>query len=211
MVEKYTEYTGLISSKSKFNMIENYLYMYHIGQNTDADSVGQFVILPTYPESITDTMEANFASSMPLSRSAPVYSYSSSGPRSMSIRLKFHREMMTQLNYRVSNLTVELGDDYVDTIIKQLQAIALPSYKAASKMVNPPQVALRFGNDIFIKGIVNGSVSVTYELPILSDNKYAQVTVEFTVIETDPYDAETVASVGSFRGLDTVLETRLYK
>ena len=45
---------------------------------------------------------------------------------------------MTQINYGVSNLSVELGDDYVDTIIKQLQAVALPSYKAASKMVNPP-------------------------------------------------------------------------
>ena len=118
---------------------------------------------------------------------------------------------MTQINHGISNLAVELGDDYVDTIIKQLQAVALPSYKSASKMVNPPQVAVRFGNEIFIKGIVNGSVSVTYELPILSDNKYAQVTVEFTVTETDPYDAETVAAMGSFRGLDKTLEKRLYK
>lgn len=207
----YSAYSGLVSSNSKFNMIENYLYLYHIGQSSDSQQTGQFVVLPTYPESITDTLEAQFASSTPLSRSAPIYSYSSSGPRSLTIRLKFHREMMTQINYGVSNLSVELGDDYVDTIIKQLQAVALPSYKAASKMVNPPQVAVRFGNEIFIKGIVNGSVSVTYELPILSDNKYAQVTVEFTVTETDPYDAETVAAMGSFRGLDKTLEKRLYK
>ena len=85
------------------------------------------------------------------------------------------------------------GDDYVDTIIKNLQAIALPSYKNAVKLVNPPQVAVRFGNEIFIKGIVNGGVTVTYSLPILSDNKYAIVEVQFTVTEIDPYDAETVA------------------
>ena len=58
------------------------------------------------------------------------------------------------VNYGRSNINVALGDDYVDTIIKNLQACALPSYKAASKMVNPPSVAVRFGNEIFIKGIV---------------------------------------------------------
>ena len=78
-------------------------------------------------------------------------------------------------------------------------------------MVNPPMVAIRFGNEIYIKGIVNGSVSVEYSGPILPNNKYALVNISFTVTEVDPYDAETVAVSGSFRGLNKTLERRLYK
>lgn len=192
-------------------MIENYLYIYHVGYNKNTGETGQFVVLPTYPESIQDSLASSFQSSTPLARSAPIFSYANSGPRSMQITLAFHRDMMTEINYGVSNLNVELGDDYVDTIIKLLQACALPSYKTASKMVDPPMVALRFGNEIFIKGIINSGVTVTYKLPILDNNKYSQVEIGFTVTETDPYDAETVAKVGSFRGMSNTLEKRLGK
>lgn len=62
-------------------------------------------------------------------------------------------------------------------------------------------VAVRLGNEIFIKGIVNGAITVTYGKPILVNNKYSQVTVSFSVTEVDPYDAATIASNGSFRGV----------
>lgn len=199
------------TSKYKYSLIENYLYLYHVGYNSSTGQKGQFVVLPSYPESITDSLSSEFASDSPLSRSAPIFSYKSSGPRTVQVTLKFHREMMTQINYGISNLNVELGDDYVDTLISQLQAVALPSYKQASKMVEPPQVAIRFGNDIFIKGVVVGGITLTYGLPILENNKYAIVDVSFTVTETDPYDADTIINTGSFRGLDKTLERRLYK
>ena len=64
--------------------------------------------------------------------------------------------MMHELNYGVSNLQVQIGDDYVDTLINKLQAAALPNYDYGNKMVNPPMVAIRFGNEIFIKGVVTG-------------------------------------------------------
>ena len=76
-------------------------------------------------------------------------------------------------------------------------------------MVDPPMVAVRFGNDIYIKGVVTGSVSVDYSPPILETNKYAVVTIGFEVSEVDPYDASMVAQAGSFRGLDKSLERRL--
>lgn len=199
------------TSQYRYNLIENYIYLYHVGYNDQTKQKGQFVVLPSYPESITDSLGSEFSSESPLSRSAPIFSYKSSGPRTVQVSLKFHREMMTQINYGISNLNVELGDDYVDTLIKQLQAVALPSYRQASKMVEPPQVAIRFGNDIFIKGVVIGGITLTYGLPILENNKYAIVDVTFQVTETDPYDAESVASLGSFRGLDRTLEKRLYK
>ena len=161
------------NQRSKANMIDNYLYIYHIGFDAQTGQKGQFVVLPTYPESIQDSLSSSFAESTPLSRSAPIYSFSKSGPRSMQISLQLHRDMMTEINYGVSNMAVAMGDDYVDTIIKNLQACALPSYKTASKMVDPPMVAVRFGNEIFVKGIINGGVTVTYKLPILDNNKYA--------------------------------------
>ena len=76
-------------------------------------------------------------------------------------------------------------------------------------MVDPPMVAIRFGNEIFIKGIIQGGVTVTYKLPILDNNKYSQVEIGFTITEIDPYDAETVAKTGSFRGMSQTLEKRL--
>ena len=119
--------------------------------------------------------------------------------------------MMQQVNTGISNLNIEIGDDYVDTIIKCMQACALPNYKDASKMVDPPMVAVRFGNDIFVKGIINQGVTVTYSGPILANNKYALIDIGFKITEIDPYDANTVMQTGSFRGLDKTLEKRLYK
>lgn len=189
-----------------FNMIDNYVYLYH----TDT-----FIILPVYPETITDTLGVSFASTTPLARSAPIYSYQNSGPRSIQVTLNLHRDMMTQINWKKSNANVAMGDDYVDTLVKQIQAAALPKYSASSKMVNPPIVAVRFGSDIFCKGVVTGAVSLTYQTPIITDtngnDKYSQVGISFSINEVDPYDADTVMVAGSYRGLSTTLERNLWK
>ena len=196
------DYAQFPSIKRPEKMIENYIYLYHLDT---------FVVLPTYPETITDTLNSTFAETSILARSAPIYSYSYSGPRSIQFTFSLHRDMMSQINYNISNLKLDIGDDYVDTIVKQLQAIALPKYAASNKMVNPPMVAVRMGNQIFIKGVVNGGISTTYNLPILEDGKYAQVQLSFTVSEVDPYDAETVVTQGALRGLSRTLERNLYK
>lgn len=192
-------------SLDKFDLITNYIYLYHIDK---------FIVLPTYPETIQDTLNSTFQQTNALARSAPIFTYSNSGPRSMQITLNLHRDLMTQINYGVSNINlneVDIGDDYIDTMIKQLQAIALPAYATAEKMVNPPMVALRFGNEIYIKGVVTSGITVTYGLPLLANDKYASVSVSFSVSEVDPYDANSVMVNGSFRGLNKTLERRLFK
>lgn len=191
-----------------YNLITNYIYLYHIDK---------FILLPTYPESITDSLSATYSSTTPISRSAPIYSYSYSGPRSIDVNLRLHRDMMQMINYNQSNINmneIELGDDYVDTLVKQMQAIALPRYQTTSKMVNPPMVALRFGDEIYIKGVVTGGISVAYSGPLIEVNggtKYAEVTLSFHIDEVDPYDADTIITKGSFRGLSRTLERRIYK
>lgn len=193
-------------SEKYFNMIDNYIYLYH----TDT-----LIALPLFPESLQDSMTTTYSPSTPMSRSAPIYSYSSSGPRSMSVELPLHRDMMNAINVENSSLFAakidELSsDDYVDIMINQLQSAALPRYASSEKMINPPLVAIRFGNSIFCKGIVDGGVSTTHSGPILSNNKYALVTVSFTIHEVDPYDADTVALEGGFRGIRTTLESKLF-
>ena len=193
----------------KYTLPDCYIYLYH----TD-----EYFILPQYPESITDNMESNFSSQNALSRTAPVFSYNNSGPRSLQVTLKLHRDMMNDINIAKSNvkfnqgndIMYDINDDYIDVLIKKLQSIALPRYQASDSLVTPPKVAIRFGNDIFIKGVVaSGGVSVSYDLPILMNNKYAQVTISFTISETQPYDADTVGRLGSFRGLTTSLQNKI--
>lgn len=190
-----------------FRMINNYLYLYH---------VDQFIVLPAYADDVSDTTSVDFASSKPLSRSAPIFSYQNSGPRRVQIQLTLHREMMTQINYTANNIiAMNGGDDYVDYLIKQIQACTLPSYAVALKMVNPPIVALRMGEDIFIKGVLTDSLGLTYKTPILANGKYAVVELNLGIQEIDPYDAMDVMKSGSYRStavgnLSTTLERRSY-
>lgn len=187
-----------------FVMIDNYVYLYH---------TKTLIIIPTYPESIADTMTATFTPTSILSRSAPIFSYSNSGPRSFNLCLHLHRDMMNQINTNASLLKrTDLQDaDYVDILIKELQAVVMPAYAASEKMVNPPLVAVKIGADFFCKGVVNGSITTTYSGPILTTDKYAEVTIDFPIQEVDPYEAATVMKQGSFRGLSTDLERRIYK
>lgn len=185
------------------SLIDNYIYFYHLSANLAEGRTegGRFMVIPTYPDSVSDSMSSTFQQTNALGRSAPVFSYSNSGPRVVQIQLTLHRDMMDEVNYNVSDIPVEIGDDYIDTLIKCLQATALPAYRASAKSIEPPMVAIRLGNEIFIKGVVVGNVGVIYNKPILENDKYAIANISFSVYEVNPYDAETVAKEGSFRGL----------
>jgi hypothetical protein len=186
-----------------------YLYISHL------DEPYQYWMLPGYPDTITDSMSVNFKESTALGRSAPVYTFSNAGPRSVQIALEFHRDMFEDINnFRYPKDTrgnptgpFADGDDMADTFIKAIQAIAVPKYNLSNKAIEPPIVAVRFGREVFIKGIVSSQVQVTYKKPILSNEKYAIVGISFTISEVDPYDASTVFTNGSFRGLTATLRT----
>ena len=178
-----------------FRQIENYIYISHLGDD------GKYFIIPTSPDTIQDSMTSTFASENPLSRSAPIFTYSYSGPRTVTINLQLHRDMIDDANVGISNVNIEDGEDYIDTLIKSIQAISVPKYNVTNKAVEPPIIAIRFGNEIFIRGIVNGSISVSYSKPILNNGKYALINIGFTIYEIDPYDSAAIEDNGSFRGL----------
>lgn len=173
-----------------------YLYISHL------DESYKYWQLPGYPDQVTDSMDSNFSPSTALGRSAPVYTFSSSGPRTINISLEFHRDMFDEMP---SNVVPNDDEDKSESFIHAIQAIAVPKYNLSNKAIEPPLVAIRLGREVFIKGIVSGGVQVTYKKPILSNEKYAIVGISFTVSEVDPYDASTVFKNGSFRGLTATL------
>lgn len=187
---------------------ECYIFLHHVKNIKGTNGV--LILLPSYADSVNDSISISFAQSTPLSRSAPIYSYQNSGPRTIQVHFDLHRDMMWQLNYKQSNLPIseEDGDDYVDIMAREIQAAALPAYSTTGKMVNPPLVSLRLGNDIFIKGVINGNVGVTYSYPILASKKYAGVAIDFGILEVAPYSADDVMRYGSFRGLSMDLGDR---
>jgi hypothetical protein len=169
-----------------------YLYISHL------DEGYQYWQLPGYPDEVSDDMRSTFAESTALGRSAPVYTFSNAGPRSVQISLNFHRDMFEDMP---SNVTPRDGEDKAESFIHALQSIAVPKYNLSNKAIEPPLVAVRLGREVFIKGVVTSGISITYGKPILVNEKYAIIRVQFTVSEVDPYDASTVFKNGSFRGI----------
>ena len=184
-----------LNIKDRYILPENYIYISHL------DDDFQFWRLPSNPDTISDQMGSTFYDTNALGRSAPVYTYGHSGPRTVQIEIKLHRDLMDDVNYGISNADLQNGEDYIDSLVRALQSIAVPKYNLSNKAVEPPLVAMRLSNEVFVKGIVNAPIAITYRLPILRNGKYAEIALSLKVTEVDPYDATTVFKNGSFRGV----------
>lgn len=178
-----------------------YLYISHL------DEGFKYWQLPGYPDKVTDHMQSEFTPNSALGRSAPVYTFSNSGPRSIQISLSFHRDMFEDMP---SNVIPKDDEDKAESFIHAIQSIAVPKYNLSNKAIEPPLVAIRLGKEVFIKGIVSGGIQVAYGKPILANEKYAVVEISFTVSEVDPYDSSTVFKNGSFRGLTATLRNGMH-
>ena len=161
--------------------------------------INKTFILPVDPDAVSDNMNVSFAENNPLSRSAPIYSYQNSGPRTVQATWTLHRDLCREFNSELA----QAGEDPVDLLVTNLDALALPDYNAANKIVNPPLVSLKIRDEIYIKGVVTGSVGLTYNLPIINYGtetspsfKYAVVTISFGVSEITPYSASILPQVG---------------
>ena len=119
-----------------------YLYISHLDEGV------QFWQLPGYPDEVTDQMESTFQANTALGRSAPVYTFSSSGPRSINISLNFHRDMFEEMP---TNVVPKEDEDKAESFIHALQAIAVPKYNLSNKAIEPPLVAVRLGREVFME------------------------------------------------------------
>lgn len=172
----------------------NYIFFHHLNKG---------ITIPVDPENITDSMTASWASSTPLSRSAPIYSYQNSGPRTVQFNFTLHRDLVKQFN--PDWLKSERGD-VVDRLIDELEACVLPDYKESGKIVNPPIVSVQIRDEIYIKGVIQ-SVGKAFKLPIIKyDNgfKYALVDINFSVSEVTPYSASIIPNFGGNRPHDVL-------
>ena len=175
-----------------FPLIENYIYFYH----TDT-----LILLPNWPEQIQDGQTANFSGQSILGRSAPIQAYGGGGARTITTTLHFHREMLKQTNLKnpmVNTRVSDFNNDYVEYLTNEMYGAVIPNYSSSAKLVDPPVVAMRFGNQIYIKGVCT-NVSVSYGGAILRDNKYSMIDINMSVTEIAPYDAITAMGVGGFR------------
>lgn len=168
---------------------ENFIYFHHINK---------LIIIPVDPTSIADSMGANFSQSNPLSRSAPIYSYANSGPRTVQVAFKLHRDLCKQFNPD--------KEDAVESLINWLEAGVLPDYNEVGKIVNPPLVSLKIRDTVYIKGVISGSVGKTFDLPIIDygsnghhNFKHALVTINFQVTEVKPFSASIIGKYGPYR------------
>lgn len=180
-----------------------YIYISHL----DLPEEAKYWQLPGYPDEVTDNMPSEFAAATALGRSAPVYTFSNAGPRSIQISLNFHRDMFEEMP---TNVVPRDGEDKAESFIHAMQAISVPKYNLSNKAIEPPLVAIRLGREVFIKGVVTSGISVTFGKPILVNEKYATMKITFTVSEVDPYDSTTVFQNGSFRGLTATMRSGMH-
>lgn len=186
--------------REQFELIENYIYMYH---------TGVYVVLPTFPQTMQDSTPTTYTQTSLLGRSAPTFSYAYSGPRTINFEFKLHRDMMKQINRKNPTVVKNIGEDYVDVMMREMQAAAVPNYDASERLVDPPLVAVRIGNDIYIKGVISSAVTITYDLPILRDGRYGCISINFGVSEVVPYDAEVLRRVGGFRNASMMYDRQI--
>lgn len=194
----------LIMDERNMLLPDNYIYISHLDKSwcdPELNATPQFWIIPCYPDEISDTMNSTFNENSALGRTAPVMTYSRSGPRTVQISIVLHREIFDDMNVGISNAKKYETEDYLDALIRALQSIALPKYNLTNKAIEPPIVAFRLANEIFVRGVVTGGIGMTFEKPILYNNRYAQARLSLAVTEVDPYDAETVFKNGGFRGM----------
>ncbi len=179
----------------KLQPVPNYLYLHH---------TNEMLWLPEYPDSVMDKMNSTFSQTNALSRTAPVFAYSNSGPRQVQVQLHIHRDMLKDINLDNVSWSVEGEEDPLDALVRKLQSIALPVYQGTE--LKPPMVSLQLGNTIFIKGVIIGGVSIEYQKPILDGDVYSQCNLNFEIFEVEPYDATSVGQLGSFRGITSTFK-----
>ena len=114
----------MASSLEKRDLPENYIYISHLvgERGTDGKTIKEpYFIIPTDPDSIADSLTSTFQQNTSLSRSAPIYTYSNSGPRTVQFSFKLHRDMMDEFNKGVGGYHLGEGEDYVDGLVRVIR------------------------------------------------------------------------------------------
>ena len=149
---------------------------------------GNTYYFPCFPASYSDSSSSSISQLNPLGRSEPFQIYSNSGPRKVDVSFEMHREMFVYrtmggsgARYDASNTNAEF--DEMDILINALQSAVYPKTEGSGDYTIVPKVRLVLGNNCRITGIIDGSVSVSWNGPINPNKKYSMASVSFGVVE----------------------------
>jgi hypothetical protein len=120
---------------------------------------------PCYPESYTDNHSVSVNAQNILGRSEPFQIYSNTGPRTVNVSFKMHREM--------NHITP------IDTLVAAIQSAIYPREEGSL----PPRVKLTLGNNCYIEGLIPSGVDVTWSEVINKNSQYNMVDLSFSVVE----------------------------
>ena len=135
----------------------------------EIDLIGT-IYFPCMPESYSDSRQSNYTSQHPLGRSEPFQIYQNSGPRTVSVSFKMHREM--------NHITP------IEDVVSAIEACAYPT--TGNDRSVAPRVTLYIGGNCKISGIISGSVTANWSDTIAEIGgklKYNMVELSFTVTE----------------------------
>lgn len=174
---------------------DNYIIAHHITVNQGTLVLPKSYRIPGYPQQVSDSMSATYQNVEILARSAPIYSWARSGPRTLTFQLSVHKDM----DWEGSGYDLtKVGD--ISELMEEYQALTLPNYEDAYR-VEAPKLTIRIGNSIRITGIPQ-EISFTAALPLDPYGSYMAGTFSFTINEINPYEAkEVVTSLHNARGL----------
>ena len=136
------------------------------------DSIsGKSIDLPVYPENLTDTRNASYATMQDiLYQYEPWQIYTSSGPRTSTYSFHFHRQMWTGNEL----------DGKANELIRFCQACLYPEFRGSA--VNTSTVRLYVKGYTLISGILQ-DVNVTWDGPIGRDGWYLECTLDLMITE----------------------------
>ncbi len=128
---------------------------------------GNVLNMPCYPKSLSDSVSSNYSTDTLFTATEPYAVYNNAGPRRVNVSFQLHREMRGYDN-----------DSYIDTIVNTIQAACYPINDGTMGV----EVKLSVGSHFYIRGIINGGVSITPSGPII-DGKYNVIDISFEITE----------------------------
>lgn len=176
-------------------MVNCYIHFYHLDKTFN---------IPVTPDQIQNTVSVEFSQEKILGSSAPQVTFGSSGPRSQNVSITLHRQMFALENPSLA-ASADDDEDSVDNLINALAAAAYPKYMDARKAIIPPSILIRFGEESCIRGVIEGSIQQTSSGAWLKNGKMSVVSINFNVLEVEPFSADYVYQNGYLRSVSTDL------
>lgn len=150
-----------------------------LAESGDYSSYDRILLLPCYPESVSESQGATWSSNTPLGRSSPMSAYVGTNYRTLSLNFKLHREMCNDENY-------------IDIVLVEMRRAVFPWY--VSQGLIPPVATFQFG-EFRCKGYVD-NLTYNWQKPIVDGHyQVCDVSLSFIDVPEKVFSAQDLGSV----------------